>query len=93
VLDEMAVVGLFNVVGCFAAINAIQHGSVSMVNLSRYSRVIFAFAIGVAVLDERPDLQTIVGATGAVVVGIYLFWRHRGEDSVLPTLGTDNGCS
>jgi drug/metabolite transporter (DMT)-like permease len=52
-------------------------GEVSFVTPFRYSRILFALAIGMVVFDERPDTLTLVGAAVIVGSGLYTLWRER----------------
>ncbi|MEW9918718.1 DMT family transporter [Marimonas sp. MJW-29] len=67
-------VGLFAYYGIVAAM---RMGEVSFVTPFRYSRLIFALIIGIAVFDESPDALTLIGAAIIVASGIYTVWRER----------------
>ena len=61
----------------FAIVLAMRLGDVSFVTPFRYSRLIFALAIGIAVFDESPDAPMLLGAAIIVASGIYTVWRER----------------
>ena len=67
-------IGLF---AYYAIVVAMRMGEVSFVTPFRYSRLIFAMVIGVAVFGERPDTLTLCGAAIIVGSGIYTVWRER----------------
>lgn len=61
----------------YAIVAATRIGDVSFISPFRYSRLIFALLIGIAVFSERPDTLTLVGAAIIVASGIYTVWRER----------------
>ncbi|MDC0584060.1 DMT family transporter, partial [Paracoccaceae bacterium] len=67
-------------IGCFAyftLISATRIGDASVVSPFRYSRLIFALALAMGFLGERPDSTTFIGAAIILTSGIYIFWRER----------------
>jgi len=67
-------IGLF---AYYAIVAAMRVGEVSFVTPFRYSRLLFALILGVAVFDESPDQLTLIGAAIIVASGIYTVWRER----------------
>lgn len=67
-------IGLF---AYYAIVAAMRVGEVSYVTPFRYTRLLFALAIGVLVFDESPDALTLLGAFIIVASGIYTVWRER----------------
>ena len=67
-------IGLF---AYYAIVAAMRVGEVSYVTPFRYTRLLFALAIGVLVFDESPDALTLLGAVIIVASGIYTVWRER----------------
>lgn len=61
----------------WAIIEATRAGDVAAIQPFRYTRLIFAMAIGVAVFGERPDLLTLLGAVMVIGSGLYTFARER----------------
>ncbi|WP_158967557.1 DMT family transporter [Chachezhania sediminis] len=61
----------------YMIVMAMRLGEVSFVTGFRYSRMLFALIIGVAVFAERPDEATLFGAALIVASGIYTVWRER----------------
>ncbi|MEO0972603.1 MAG: DMT family transporter [Pseudomonadota bacterium] len=58
-------------------IAATRIGDVSAVIPYRYSRLVFALVLGVALLGERPDGLTLLGAGIVVSSGLYAWLRER----------------
>ncbi|WOI55233.1 DMT family transporter [Palleronia sp. LCG004] len=63
--------------GYWAITLAMRLGEVAAVIPFRYTRLIFAMALGIAVLGERPDATTLAGAALVVLTGLYTVWRER----------------
>ncbi|WP_089898288.1 DMT family transporter [Loktanella fryxellensis] len=63
--------------GYFALISATRIGDMSHIAPFRYTRLVFALLIGVAVFGERPDAATLTGAAIIVGSGSYAAWRER----------------
>ena len=66
--------GLF---GYYAVVAAMRLGEVSVVAPFRYTRLVFAMAIAVVFLGERPAGTTLLGAAIVVGSGLYAFARER----------------
>ncbi|MCF3594697.1 DMT family transporter [Rhodobacteraceae bacterium LMO-12] len=62
--------------GYFCIIQAMRTGEISVVAPFRYSRILFALAIGYLVFDENPDVLTYVGAAITIGAGTYAFLRE-----------------
>ena len=58
-------------------IEATRAGDVSAISPFRYSRLIFALAIGIVVFGERPDGWMLGGAALIIASGIYTVLRER----------------
>lgn len=56
---------------------SIRMGDVSLIIPFRYSRILFAIAIGMLVFGERPDFWTLLGSGIVVGSGIYALARER----------------
>jgi drug/metabolite transporter (DMT)-like permease len=65
------------IVGFLCVIWAMRRGDIGVVSPFRYSYVVFATAIGFAVLGEVPDAWTIAGIALIVGAGLYTFHRER----------------
>lgn len=66
--------GLF---GYYAVVAAMRLGEVSVVAPFRYTRLVFAMAIAMVFLGERPSGTTLLGAAIVVGSGLYAFARER----------------
>ena len=64
-------------VSYYGIVAAMRVGEVSFVTPFRYSRLIFALAVGMAVFGERPDALMLLGAAIIVASGLYTVWRER----------------
>lgn len=60
----------------YAIVAAVRLGEVSVVVPFRYSRLVFAMAIGMVVFGERPDGPMLLGAALIVGAGLYTIWRE-----------------
>jgi drug/metabolite transporter (DMT)-like permease len=61
----------------WAITEAMRAGEISAIAPFRYSRLIFALAIGFLVFAEIPDMLTLAGAGLIMASGIYAFYRER----------------
>jgi len=69
-----AVIGI----GAYYAITeAMRLGDVSLIAPFRYTRLVFALILAVALLGERPDALTLLGAALVVGSGLYALARER----------------
>jgi len=73
----LAAAMLFGTAGYYALIAAMRIGEVAVITPFRYTRLIFAVAIGWAVFAERPDRFTLIGGAVIVASGLYALWRQR----------------
>ncbi|MEY4983940.1 MAG: hypothetical protein RIR62_2206 [Pseudomonadota bacterium] len=77
---QMLWMGCASVVGIaayWALTQANRLGEMSVITPFRYSRILFALALGILVFGERPDVMTLCGAAVIVGSGIYTFARER----------------
>lgn len=72
----LAAIGI-GLVAYYLIVTAMRIGEVSFVTPFRYSRMIFALAIGMAVFGERPDAATWAGMSIIMASGLYTLWRER----------------
>ncbi|PWR03212.1 EamA family transporter [Meridianimarinicoccus roseus] len=87
----LALVGAlcFGVAGYYAITAAMRVGEVAVVTPFRFSRLIFALILGMAVFGERPDAPTLLGAAIIIASGLYTLLREqrlasRRKQAVLP---------
>jgi len=67
---------LAGVLGYAALVAATRGGQLAVTMPFRYSRLVFATAIGMIFFGERPDAWTLAGAVLVVGAGLYTFWRE-----------------
>lgn len=66
------------VIGClgyYAIIAATRVGEISAVVPFRYTRLVFAMALGAAVFSERPGALMLLGSALVIGTGLYTIWR------------------
>lgn len=68
---------LFAVMAYHALTGAMRTGEVSFVTPFRYTRLVFAMILAVAVFGERPDAATLAGSALIVAAGVYTLLRSR----------------
>jgi drug/metabolite transporter (DMT)-like permease len=67
----------FASLGYFAITSSVRMGDLSAVTPFRYTRIVFAIAVGWFIFGERPDTLTYVGAAIIVLSGLYTLARER----------------
>jgi drug/metabolite transporter (DMT)-like permease len=75
----------FGIAGYWAITAAMRVGEIAVVTPFRYTRMIFALALGAAVFGERPDAATLAGAGLIVASGLYTVLRERRSGRALPS--------
>jgi drug/metabolite transporter (DMT)-like permease len=68
---------LIGLVAYWAIIEATRAGDVSVITPFRYTRLIFALGLGLMLFGERPDAQTLFGASLVIGSGLYTLYRER----------------
>ena len=68
---------LIGLVAYWAIIEATRAGDVSVISPFRYTRLIFALGLGFMLFGERPDAQTLFGASLVIGSGLYTLYRER----------------
>ena len=76
-LGHLAAGTVFGMLGYHALTYAMRTGDVSAVTPFRYTRLIFAMILAVAIFGERPDAATWVGAALIVGSGVFALTRAR----------------
>ena len=61
----------------FLVTAALRKGEVSVIIPFRYTRLVFATLLAIAVLGERPDLYVYIGSALIIGSGLYALWRER----------------
>jgi drug/metabolite transporter (DMT)-like permease len=67
---------VFGTIGYWAITAATRTGEVSFVSPFRYTRLVFAVVIGIAVFDEAVTATTLIGSALIVGSGLYAFLRQ-----------------
>lgn len=87
----LALASLCAVGGYAALVLATRTGDVAVTTPLRYSRLVFAMAIGVLVFGERPDVATLIGSALIVGAGLYTLMREmrlrRAPHAAAPSAG------
>ncbi len=75
---------LIGAVAYYGITYAMRVGEISFVTPFRYSRMIFALIIGMAIFGEDPDHLTLMGAAIIIASGLYTLWREQVVKSAPP---------
>jgi drug/metabolite transporter (DMT)-like permease len=62
--------------GYAALVGATRTGDIAVTTSFRYSRLVFAMAIGFTFFGERPDAMTLIGSALVVGAGLFTLWRE-----------------
>ncbi len=68
---------IFGVAAYYALTAAMRMGDVGVITPFRYTRLVFALILGVALFGETPDTYTLLGSAIIVASGIYTLIRGR----------------
>ncbi len=63
--------------GYVFSVSAMRVGEIAVVSPFRYTSLIWALLLGLAVFGEWPTLLTLLGAAIVVATGVYTFYRER----------------
>jgi drug/metabolite transporter (DMT)-like permease len=83
-LALLAVAALFLTGGYALIIQAMRVGEISAVGPFRYTIMVWAIALQIAVFGTFPDWLTLAGTAIVVATGIYAFYRERRLARPLP---------
>ncbi|MEZ5754416.1 MAG: DMT family transporter [Paracoccaceae bacterium] len=78
---------VFGSVGYWLVVSASRTGEVAVVAPFRYTRLVFAIAIGWAVFAETPDMPMLIGASMIIGSGLYALARERARKRALSLQG------
>lgn len=78
---------VFGTAGYWLVVSASRTGEVAVVSPFRYTRLVFAIAIGATVFDEVPDALTLTGAALIIGSGLYALARERARKRALSMQG------
>lgn len=76
-LAQSLAAAVFGIAGYAFLTAAMRTGEVGAVTPFRYTRLVFAMILGVAVFAERPDAMTLLGAALVVGSGLFILTRKR----------------
>ena len=71
----------------YALTSAMRMGDVGVITPFRYTRLVFALILGVALFGERPDGYTLLGSAVIVASGIYTLIRGRRRGGAVKATG------
>ena len=74
---RVAAAALFGIAGYGCLTKAMRMGEVGVVTPFRYTRLLFAMAIGIAFFGERPDAMTLFGSAIIVTCGFVILTQRR----------------
>jgi drug/metabolite transporter (DMT)-like permease len=74
---QLAGATIFVVGGYLLAVLAMRAGDVGFVSPFRYTGLVWALVLGLAVFDDWPDDLTLLGAAIIVATGLFTFYRER----------------
>jgi drug/metabolite transporter (DMT)-like permease len=74
---------VFGLGAYYAIVHAMRIGEVSAIAPFRYTRLVFAVALAVIFLGERPEAHVLIGSTIVVGSGLYAFARERKRKAAL----------
>lgn len=69
--------GVFVLGGYVFSVAAMRVGEIGMVSQFRYTALLVALVLGLAVFGEWPDPLTLLGAAIVVGTGLFTLWRER----------------
>lgn len=76
-LGFASMAAVFGILGYATLTGAMRSGEISVVTPFRYTRLLFALILAAAVLGERPDALTLIGAAIIVGSGLYTLVHNR----------------
>ena len=68
---------LFGVFSYLMLVLATRSGDISVISPFRYTRLVFALILAMIILNERPDILTLLGAALIVASGYYTIRREK----------------
>jgi len=68
---------LFGVFSYLMLVLATRSGDISVISPFRYTRLVFALILAILILNERPDILTLLGAAIIVASGYYTIRREK----------------
>ncbi|MGB6137827.1 MAG: DMT family transporter, partial [Shewanella sp.] len=78
-ITSLQIIGaiIFGVAAYNALTIAMRAGDVSVIAPFRYTRLLFALALGIFIFGESPDIMTLLGSLLVVISGVYTLSQTR----------------
>lgn len=76
-LLTLAAAASFLLVAYVLAVSVMRIGDMAVVQVFRYTAILWALTLGFLVFGERPSPLTLIGAAIVVTMGVYTFYRER----------------
>jgi len=73
---QLALSGLFLMMGYFCSVEAMRHGSVAFVSPFRYTLMVWALLIGFFVFNDVPDYMSLLGMFLIIGTGLFTLYRE-----------------
>ncbi|SCZ69391.1 Uncharacterized membrane protein [Epibacterium ulvae] len=71
-----AIVGV-GVIAYMALTGAMRSGEIAIIAPFRYTRLVFAMILGIAIFGERPDMLTLIGSAVIIASGVFTLLRSQ----------------
>jgi len=71
-----AIVGV-GVIAYMALTGAMRSGEIAIIAPFRYTRLVFAVILGIAIFGERPDMLTLIGSAVIIASGVFTLLRSQ----------------
>jgi S-adenosylmethionine uptake transporter len=68
---------VFLAIGYYSSVTSMRVGDASFSSPFRYTGLVWAILLGIAVFGEVPDAMTVIGGAVVVASGLYTVWRER----------------
>ena len=89
-LALLAGAAVFLLGGYYFMVDAMRYGEVAVVSPFRYSVILWAILVGIAIWGEWPDALALLGSMIVTLAGLYTFMRER-KVKVLALRHVDHG--
>lgn len=74
---QLGAASVFIIGGYIFSVSAMRIGEIAVIAPFRYTSLLWALVLGLAIFAEWPDLLTLLGSAIVVVTGVYTFYRER----------------
>ena len=76
-IGVLTLAAVFVLIGYLFGVMTMRVGDISFISPFRYTILIWAILLGIAVFGDIPDSMTLLGSAIVVATGIYAFYRER----------------